>query len=106
MQAGMPAAQPPTAAPAAPQFSADNPFAKQVRPEQAAPTGRTLESSRARGLATRQATAKRELESVSAQIKDIENMKVGRRNATAAEKATRWEELNAEKKRLEGILAQ
>jgi hypothetical protein len=106
MQAGIPAAQPPTAAPAAPQFSADNPFSKQVRPEQAAPTGRTLEASRARGLATRQATAKRELESVSAQIKDIENMKVGRRNATAAEKATRWEELNAEKKRLEGILAQ
>jgi hypothetical protein len=106
MQAGMPAAQPPTAAPAAPQFSADNPFAKQVRPEQAAPTGRTFEANRARGLATRQATAKRELESVSAQIKDIENMKVGRRNAIAAEKATRWEELNAEKKRLEGILAQ
>jgi hypothetical protein len=106
MQAGMPAAQPPTAAPAAPQFSADNPFAKQVRPEQAAPTGRTFEANRARGLATRQATANRELESVSAQIKDIENMKVGRRNATAAEKATRWEELNAEKKRLEGILAQ
>lgn len=106
MQAGIPAAQPPTAAPAAPQFSADNPFAKQVRPEQAAPTGRTLEASRARGLATRQTTAKRELESVSAQIKDIGNMKVGRRNATAAEKARRWEELNAEKKRLEGILAQ
>lgn len=104
----------PTATPEAPattpapaqQFSAENPFAKQATQVQTQPSGRTLTAERARGLKSRQLAAQKNLDSVNEQIKAVSNMMVGRRAATASEKAKRWEELNAEKKRLEGILAQ
>ena len=93
-------------APAASEFSPENPFAQEAQTVQAAPAATPRAAERTRGLASRQITAKKNLDSINDQIKNINDMKVGRRNATPTEKARRWEELNAEKKRLEGILAQ
>jgi hypothetical protein len=95
----------PAPAPApAPEFSADNPFAEQAKAGATTPVAapRARETTRER---QREGSARKNLEAVNEQIKNLNNMKVGRRNATPTEKARRWEELNAEKKRLEGILA-
>jgi hypothetical protein len=96
----------PSAAPTAPEFSSENPFAEEAQAAQAAPAGKPRQAERTRGIQSRKITASKKLETVTEQIKNINSMKVGRRNATPTEKARRWEELNAEKKRLEGILAQ
>jgi len=86
------------------QFSADNPYAETAEPARTAPTKTTKERGSRISLTNRKVSEK--LEQVKEQINRIDQFKVGRRSATGREKALRWEELNAEKNRLEQILSQ
>lgn len=99
MQQGMPAVQ----APAAPRYSSENPYAKQV--SEVAPPSKTYQQP-SRSRQPSMSNLQRKLSEVESDIKNIDKYKVGRRAATNKEKADRWEELQSEKNRLEQILAQ
>jgi hypothetical protein len=102
-QQGLPVVSQP--AQASPQFSEENPYAASVSKAQTEPAARTRTQQRGPSLTAVKTDARKKLESIDQQFKSLDNLKTGRRAATASEKARRWEELNAEKKRLEGILA-
>jgi hypothetical protein len=110
--ADQPAATPAPAEPepetsAAPQFSDENPFASEAAAAAKALVPTTPPSTkRGRGLKAQQLAAEKKLNSITEQIQNIDQFRVGRRVVTATEKAKRWERLNAEKQRLENILAQ
>lgn len=99
-------AQPsPDPAPRPIEFSQDNPYSRGL-PAMSQDTTRPR-GSVGRGSGTRERqVAARKLNEVNDQIKNLDSYRaVGRRPSTKEEKAIRWEELNAEKKRLEQILA-
>jgi hypothetical protein len=92
------------AKPSTPQFSPENPFSEAAAKPVATPPPPAGRGASKESLELYRKNKEKELKDVQAKIDDIKNFRYGKRVATAAEKAKRWEELTQLKKEIESKL--